>query len=123
MANIQTVTISCEILNDNKEEPGAFHVQLLRAGVLLYEREHWGLRENWDNGTSHETSSEDLSPRQLPAHGGYMLKVYVDSGEHIDVNANWSISILASDNTVIDSDRYAYIFDKSVREFETRFLL
>jgi hypothetical protein len=123
MANIKTATISCEILNDNKEEPGSFHVQLFHEGELLFERKHWGLRENWDNGSSHETTSGNLDSRQLLAHAGYVLRVYIDEGEHLDVNANWSVAILTTDHTELVSAPYPYIFEKSVRECEVSFVL
>ena len=123
MAFVRTATITCVIIDDNKEKPGSFNVQLLQGGDLIYERDHWGLNEDWDNGTTHATTSINLSHRQVPAHGTYVLNVVIDSGDNIDVNADWSVTILDTDGQTLVSDPYRYKFEKDVREFETSYAL
>lgn len=123
MAFVRTATISCVIIDNNKEKPGSFYVQLFQGGDLIYERDHWGLGEDWDNGTTHSTTSTNLSHREIPKHGTYLLNVVIDSGDNIDVNADWSVTILTTDGETLVSDPYRYNFEKDVREFETTYTL
>src|SRR5262245_22325498 len=123
MPNIKTATITCNIVNDNKEEPGSFNANLFFEGDLIYERDHWGLGENWDNGTTHSTTTNNISHRNIPAHGSYVLNIVIDSGDRIDVNADWSVTILTTDGQTLVSDPYRFKFEKGVREFETSYTL
>jgi len=121
MANIKTATIICNIVDDNKEKPGSFNTQLFHDGERVYERDHWGLSEDWENDTTHSTTSNNISHRNEPAFGSYTLKVLIDSGDNIDVNANWSIEILTTDGETLVSDPYQFKFENDVREFQTGF--
>ena len=47
----------------------------------------------------------------------------IDSGDNIDVNADWSVTILDTDGQTLVSDPYRYKFEKDVREFETSYML
>ena len=123
MENVKTATISCNIVDDNKEKPGSFNVHLFHEGNLIYERDHWGLNEDWDDGTTHSTTTINLSHRNVPAHGTYVLNVQIDSGDNMDVNADWSVKILTTNSEVLQSDPYQYKFEKDVREFETSYTL
>ena len=53
MTTIKTAAVVCNIVDDNKEKPGSFNVQLFHDGNLIYERDHWGLSEDWENDTTH----------------------------------------------------------------------
>jgi hypothetical protein len=121
MPNIRTATILCNIVDDNKEKPGAFNVQLFHDGNIIYERDHWGLSEDWENDTTHSSTSGNLSHRNEPAFGSYVLKVMIDSGDNIDVNANWSVQVLTDDDETLVSDPYQYKFENDVREFQTTY--
>ena len=123
MANVRTATITCLIVDDNKEKPGSFKVELFQGGDLIYERDHWGLNEDWDNGTTHVTTSGNLSHRNVPAHGNYVLDVVIDSGQNIDVNADWSVTVLDTDSNQLRSDPCRYKFENDVKEFETSYTL
>jgi len=119
MPSIKTATIICNIVDDNKEKPGAFNAQLFHEGNLVYERDHWGLSEDWENDTTHRTTSSNLTHRNEPAFGGYTLKVFIDSGDNIDVNANWSIEVMTTEGETLVSDPYQFKFENDVREFQT----
>jgi hypothetical protein len=124
MASATVATIECEITDQEKMFQGSFQIQLFREATLLYERRHWGLQEEWVAGTSHETTSSDLSPRDLPAHGNYRLRVVIDEGDlAIAVHAKWSISIVTTDGDTLVSDPFIEFMDHQIREFETPFVL
>ncbi len=117
------VTIRCNIAEEDKEEEGSFNVELFYKGDLIYERDHWGLDEEWKDGSSYSTSSNNISHRKMPAHGTYVLNVTIDSGKNINVDANWSIKILSTSGTTLVSDPYKMNFVDIFQEFETSFTL
>jgi hypothetical protein len=121
MPNIKTATVHCNITEEDKEKEGAFNVELLHEGNLIYERDHWGLTEEWGDGTAHSTTSSNISHRNEPAIGTYTLKVMIDGGVNIDVDANWSIEILTTDGETFVSDPYQYQFNNDIREFQTSY--
>src|SRR5262249_22516067 len=121
MPSIKTASILCNIGDDNKEKPGAFNVLLFHEGNIIYECDDWGLSEDWENDTTHSTTSGNVGHRNEPAFGSYVLKVMIDSGDNIDVNANWSIQVVTDDGETLVSDPYQYKFENDVREFQTTY--
>ena len=123
MSNVKTAKITCVVADEDKEKAGSFRVQLFHEGELLYQRERWGLAEQWLDGTTHSTTSRNLGVDNFPARGTYVLKGFIDSGKNVDVNTYWSIEILTTDQKTIVSEPFRQDFSDDLREFEITYVI
>jgi hypothetical protein len=100
---LAVVTVYCKIHEDNKEEPGSYHVVVKKSGKTVLEKKAWGLRENWMNGVTKSATGDNVLDLKLPAKGPYTIEVRIDNGSNIDVDHEWWIEIEDSDGNELVS--------------------
>ena len=118
---IKQATVHCNIKNEDKEKPGSFRFQLKKDGKTVYERSGWGLEEAWEDQTSHQTSSDDISDAEIPLRGRYTLIIDIDNGIRIDVECEWYVELVGDDGKIRTSPKNQKFFRNRETHWEITF--
>jgi hypothetical protein len=121
LATVKQVTVHCDIKHEDKEKPGSFKFQVKKDGKVLYERSGFGLEEGWDDDTSHQTSSDDMTGVDVPVTGRYTFIVDIDNGKRIDVESEWYVDILGTDGRSRTSAKNLKFFRNQETHWEVTF--
>ena len=57
---IKSLTVHCDIKNEDQGKPGSFKVPVGQRRQAIYERSGRGLEEGWDDDTAHSTAKRRL---------------------------------------------------------------